>query len=85
MYYVYIIGSISHPGQRYVGFTGNRMDLRLDRHNRGTTLATKRYTPWKLLWSDAFPEKEIALAFETYLKSGSGRAFANKRLIPPGA
>jgi len=28
----------------------------------------------------AFSEKSKALAFEQYLKSGSGHAFANKRL-----
>ena len=82
MYYVYIIESRSHPEQRYIGFTGNRLELRLDRHNEGTTPATKRYRPWQLLWTCAFPGKDMALAFEAYLKSGSGRAFANKRLLP---
>ncbi len=85
MYTVYILESLSRPDQHYVGFTEKHMELRLQRHNEGTTPATKRYRPWKLVWSSAFPEKEMALTFETYLKSGSGRAFANKRLIPSGS
>jgi putative endonuclease len=32
------------------------------------------------MWYCAFPDKYKALEFEKYLKSGSGRAFAKKRL-----
>lgn len=82
MYYAYILGSLSQPGQHYVGFTACTVDLRLERHNAGSTPATARYRPWQLLWAGAFATKELALAFEKYLKSGSGRAFANKHLMP---
>ena len=82
MYYVYILKSLSHPQQHYVGFTGNRLELRLERHNIGTTPATKRYRPWQLVWTGAFPDKDRAMKFELYLKSGSGRAFASKHLLP---
>ena len=33
-----------------------------------------------MIWYCAFPDKHRALAFEKYLKSHSGRAFAKKRL-----
>jgi predicted GIY-YIG superfamily endonuclease len=82
MYYTYIIQSISDPSQRYIGFTGNSLNRRLAKHNEGTTPATARYRPWRILWAGAFLEKKTALDFETYLKSGSGRAFTAKRLIP---
>nr|WP_283809955.1 GIY-YIG nuclease family protein [Bradyrhizobium forestalis] len=39
-----------------------------------------KFKPWKLVWYCAFPDKMKALAFETYLKSHSGRAFSKKRL-----
>jgi len=39
-----IIESLSHPAQRYVGYTSRRMDLRLKRHNDGTTPATAHRT-----------------------------------------
>ena len=82
MFYVYIMESIRYPILRYIGFTGNKLDLRLKQHNEGTTTSTARYRPWRLIWTGAFQDKQMALAFETYLKSGSGRAFASKRLIP---
>jgi len=85
MHYVYIIESKKDTGQRYVGYTSRGMDLRLNSHNDGTTPATARYRPWRLMWVGAFLDKYVALDFEAYLKSGSGRAFAAKRLIPAKA
>ena len=40
---------------------------------------TVKYKPWKLVTYIAFYEKEKAIAFEKFLKSGTGRSFANKR------
>jgi predicted GIY-YIG superfamily endonuclease len=57
------------------------MNTRLERHNAGSTPATARYSPWKIAWHCTFPDKQNALNIETYLKSGSGRAFLHKRLI----
>ena len=61
MHYVYVIESQSHPGQRYIGYTAKRMDLRLESHNNGTTPATARYRPWRLVWVGAFLDKYMAL------------------------
>jgi hypothetical protein len=36
--------------------------------------------PWRLVTYIAFSDEKKAVAFEKYLKSHSGRAFANKRL-----
>ena len=36
--------------------------------------------PWKLITFLGFDDKLKATAFEKYLKSGAGRAFAKKRL-----
>ncbi len=79
MYYVYLIQSETCPDRRYVGFT---MDLkkRLTAHNSGGSVHTAKYKPWKLIGYHAFSDKRKAQEFEYYLKSGSGRAFANKRL-----
>jgi len=40
---------------------------------------TSKYKPWKLIGYHAFTDKRRAQEFEYYLKSGSGKAFANKR------
>lgn len=37
--------------------------------------------PWKLVWYGAFDTEKEAKDFELYLKSGSGKAFAYKRLV----
>jgi hypothetical protein len=37
-----------------------------------------RYRPWALTVSIEFPTEAAARRFETYLKSGSGRAFATR-------
>lgn len=79
MWYVYIIRSVPYPDQEYTGATEN-LRHRLSDHNSGKSRDTAKYKPWSLLWYCAFPEKQKALEFETYLKSHSGRAFASKRL-----
>ena len=53
---------------------------RLADHNAGKSPHTSKYTPWRLVTYVAFSDIEKARAFERYLKSGSGHAFAKKRL-----
>jgi putative endonuclease len=38
------------------------------------------YAPWRLVTYVAFSDEQKAESFERYLKSGSGHAFARKRL-----
>jgi putative endonuclease len=80
MHYVYILGSINSPNQIYIGYTKSLED-RLEKHNSGGSVHTAKYKPWKLVVSIEFTDESQALAFEKYLKSGSGRAFAKKRLL----
>lgn len=79
MWYVYLIESESHIGQRYVGVT-NDLRRRLAEHNAGESPHTSKYMPWRLVTYIAFTDQTKAIAFEPYLKSGSGHAFARKRL-----
>ncbi len=50
-------------------------------HNSGKVKSTKVHLPWKLAWYGAFPTEKEARDFELYLKTGSGKAFAYKRLL----
>ena len=77
MFFTYIITSISIPSKTYIGFTSNIKE-RLKSHNQGKSSYTKKYVPWKLTFYAGFPEKAIAMDFERYLKSRSGKAFASK-------
>ena len=79
MKYVYLLQSIPFPEKRYIGLTSN-LKNRLDAHNRGQSLHTAKFKPWELVTYVAFSNESKAVAFEEYLKSGSGRAFANRRL-----
>jgi len=79
MKYLYLTGSVSHPDQRYVGLTSDLQE-RLKAHNEGRSPHTSKYRPWELVAYVAFAEETKALEFERYLKSGSGRAFANRHL-----
>lgn len=80
MWYVYILQSKSSPDQRYTGATED-LKQRVRYHNAGQSKHTAKYAPWELVWYCAFPDKYLALEFEKYLKSHSGRAFASKRLF----
>ena len=79
MKFVYLIQSIPFPKQRYIGLTEN-VGQRLAAHNEGRSPPSSKYKPWKLILYACFTEELKDVEFEKYLKSGSGRAFANKRL-----
>ena len=79
MRYVYLLQSETFIGQRYVGVTSD-LKRRLADHNAGKSPHTSKFVPWKLVTYVAFSDDQKALTFEHYLKSGSGHAFARKRL-----
>jgi predicted GIY-YIG superfamily endonuclease len=81
MKYVYLLQSLSHPDQRYVGMTAD-INQRLAAHNAGQSTHTTKYRPWTMISYLAFTDEAKAIVFEKYLKTGSGRAFAEKRLWP---
>lgn len=78
-YYVYLIESEQTPAHRYVGLS---TDLRrwLADHNAGKSAHTAKFNPWRRVTCVAFSDRAKAESFERYLKSGSGHAFANRRL-----
>jgi putative endonuclease len=79
MKYVYILQSLSEPDRFYVGITEN-METRLAKHSAREVSHTAKYGRWTIKTYIAFSDEKQAFAFEKYLKSGSGRAFAKKRL-----
>ena len=79
MKYVYLLESIAHPDQSYTGLTDD-LQARLQVHNSGGSPHTSKFKPWRLVTYIAFSDAQKAVGFEQYLKSHSGRAFANKRL-----
>jgi len=78
MWFVYILKC--SDGTYYTGYTSN-LDERISRHIKGENTYTKNRLPVKLVNYTAFTDKYKAIEFEKYLKSGSGKAFAQKRLF----
>ncbi|SRR5258706_9362717 len=78
MYYAYILQLIDKT--YYHGFSED-LKSRVKDHEQGLVASTKNLLPVKLVFYAAFSSKKKALDFETYLKTHSGFAFRNKRLI----
>jgi predicted GIY-YIG superfamily endonuclease len=78
-HYVYILQSLSGSSTFYVGQTRD-LTARLAKHNAGEVPHTSKQCPWRIKTAIAFTDQERTLAFEKYLKTASGRAFAKKRL-----
>ena len=77
--YVYILESLSSAGGFYIGLTDD-LATRLIKHNAGGVPHSTKVRPWRIKTAIAFRDRAKAAAFEKYLKSASGRAFAKKRL-----
>ena len=78
MWYVYFL-ELSNKDV-YVGYTGN-LKQRVLMHNSGQVIATKRFLPIILKSYVAVESKGVAIQLEKCFKSGSGKAFAKKRLL----
>ncbi|MGA2801975.1 MAG: GIY-YIG nuclease family protein [Verrucomicrobiota bacterium] len=78
-HYVYTLQSCSHSNRIYTGQTQD-LKQRLKEHNGGKVPHTSKFAPWFIRTATAFQKKESAMAFERYLKSGSGRAFLKRHL-----
>ena len=76
-HYVYILRSIEQPDHHYTGTTAD-LNARLKKHNEGGCPHTAKYKPWQIETAIAFSDKDKAVAFEAYLKTGSGREFARR-------
>ena len=61
----------------YVGVTDD-IDRRLREHNSGKHLYTKRYMPWKLIYSEELASIDEARKREKYYKSTTGRRALKK-------
>jgi predicted GIY-YIG superfamily endonuclease len=77
MWYVYFLQLAN--GSIYVGST-NDLHRRFNTHQQGQVISTKPYLPVTLRSYVAMPTERQARELELYFKSGSGKAFAKKRL-----
>jgi putative endonuclease len=69
-YYVYVLKSYK-DNLLYIGYTTD-LRKRVTDHNNGLNRSTKSRRPFKLIYYEAFLNKEEALSKERFYKSGRG-------------
>jgi putative endonuclease len=77
--FVYILKNGDAPPRYDTGATSNVV-ARLADHNAGRCDSTARHRPWTIDVVIEFADEQRAVAFERYLKSGSGVAFSHRHL-----
>ncbi len=80
MYSVYLLENQSDKSW-YIGFTSD-LKRRVKEHNSkqgGRTTRIKK-GKWKLVYAEAYTNKEDAIGREKFLKSGSGYRYLKKQL-----
>ena len=77
--FVYVLKNSEIPPRYYTGVTSN-VAKRLAEHNAGCCTHTAKHGPWSVDVVIEFNDEQRAVAFERYLKSGSGVAFAQRHL-----
>jgi putative endonuclease len=78
--FVYVLRSLRFPDRYYSGLTSSVVP-RVEVHNSGGSVYTRSLRPWELVAAIEFSRESSAVAFEKYLKSGSGRAFAKRHFL----
>jgi putative endonuclease len=76
---VYVLKNSDNPPRYYTGLTSN-IAARLLFHNKGLCPHTSNGMPWRVDVVVEFADERRAVAFEKYLKSGSGVAFSKRHL-----
>lgn len=76
MFVVYILESTVNNAY-YIGQTNN-LTRRLDAHNAGKNISTRRYRPWRIKYTREFSTRSEAVKFERHIKSLKKRSFINK-------
>lgn len=77
-YYTYVLRS-EKSSNFYTGTTSN-LKGRLEQHNKGLVVSTKRMYPLQLVYFEACLNKDDAYRRERYLKSGMGKRYIRNRL-----
>ena len=71
--YVYVLRSLKDD-QFYIGLTRD-LPLRLQQHNSGLVISTKKRTPFELVYWEGCLNRSDAAQREKYLKSAWGKRY----------
>ena len=75
---VYIIESLSDQTW-YTGMAKDA-DARLKEHNAGKNHFTKGHMPWRIIYTEVFPDWSEARVREKYFKTAAGKLWLRKKL-----
>ena len=76
MFCVYVLYSDLHE-KHYTGYTID-LEMRMKSHNELGSGWTKKFRPWRVIYTKEFEIKTDAMKYESWLKSGVGREFISK-------
>ena len=78
-HFAYVLKNHESPPKYYCGLTSNVVTRHAE-HNAGACIHTAKHRPWSIDVVIELADERRAVAFERYLKSGSGVAFASRHL-----
>jgi putative endonuclease len=76
MYFTYILYSEKNS-RYYIGHCEN-LPARLLRQNCGAVISTKKYMPWRIVYSETFDGRAAANNRELYIKKQKSRKYIEK-------
>jgi putative endonuclease len=76
MYSVYILQSEQH-GKYYIGHTDS-LSRRLEEHNNGLSKYTKSFRPWRLVYTEHYETRSLAMQRETEIKQKKSRNYITR-------
>jgi putative endonuclease len=83
MFFVYIIYSASRD-RYYVGYTGDDLDNRMEKHNTNHAGYTGGLGDWKLKYQESFPDKQQAIRREKEIKLRKSRKYIEELIEKAG-
>ncbi len=72
MFYVYLLESRDNPDKHYIGYSTD-LKKRIERHNKRLVRSTRTYSPWNIIFYEAYLSRFDAKRREKYLKTSPGR------------
>ena len=79
MFFTYILLS-KITNKTYAGHTDS-LKRRLEEHNCSKGIFSRRYKPWKIIYSESFSNEAESIKREKYFKSAAGRRWMKKNLF----
>ena len=78
MYTVYVL--MDKNGKMYKGYSNN-LERRLKKHRSGRTITTSKMIDVNVVYTETYPDGDLASKREKYFKTAAGRRFLKKNIL----